>query len=330
MRSKASHIIDIESVVLSAEDCTVNFPKQDKYISEKLLAITRKHSVSREAGILDEAAVGDIAILRLVSTLTKFNKPSVTINVGKNFFSRDVEKAVVGMKLHEVRKIQIENTDVEISLIKFSKRDVPGISDKMIVDEEIPGIDTVEKYVNYIYSHDLYETSMKELYFRSYNKILDEMMAKAEFIIDPEELETYLHDELEKIKNSASKDPEKYSKFLQGYIGRTTIRNLDEMMSYIGKDFPVEEMEEKFQEAAILEFRKKLLATAFFEKEGITFTPEYYLTAIAEYAEMTGTARDKMEEQLPYERFIQFNESEFTRKILYYLLTQKRIVKEEN
>jgi len=330
MKSKACNIIDIESVILSAEECTVIFPKPEDYISEKLQAIVKKHSVSREADLTDEAVLGDIAVLRLVSPLTKFNRPSVTVNVGKNFFSLDVEQAVLGMKLNEVRKIQIDNTDVEITLIKLTRREVPEISDKMIVDEEISGIDTVEKYRNYIFNHDLYEATFRYLYFGAYKKIVDAMLSEAEFHIDSEELEAYIQDELGKIKKSAEKDPEKYGKFLQGYIGRTSANSLDEMMAFIEKDFPIEDLEKQFKTAAVIEFRNKLLVAAFFEKEAIIFTPEYYQTAIAEYAVMTGTDRDKMEEQLPYERFIQFGESEFTRKIFYYLFTQKRIVKEAN
>jgi FKBP-type peptidyl-prolyl cis-trans isomerase (trigger factor) len=328
MKSKATHIIDFESVPLSAEECTVVFPPRDKYITTQLHNIAQKYAVSREACSLDEAAPGDIATLALTSSLPKFNRALVQVNVGKNYFNHVVEQAVIGMKKGDTRQVQVEEVKVGITLVKFTRRDIPSITDKMVADEQIPGLDTVEKYRSQIYERGLYEASMKALYLGAYNKIVNQMMAGAEFTIDTEDLEAFAAEEMAKIKRSTEKEPEKYVKALQAYVGRNTIANFDELIAYIDKDFPLEEMEAAFHKAASIEFHQKLLAAAYYEKEKISFTPEYYRKAMAEFAEMSGTSPEEMEKQIPYEHFIQFRDSEFSRKILYYLLTCKRIVKE--
>lgn len=88
----------------------------------------------------------DIVTISLASTLPKFNKSKVLVTVGTGLFNKEIEDSLIGKHCGESYEITTQGIQVKVALLEIKRKEVPPITDAMVVQLGIEGVDTIEKY----------------------------------------------------------------------------------------------------------------------------------------------------------------------------------------
>lgn len=88
----------------------------------------------------------DIVTISLESTLPKFNKSKIQVTVGTGLFNKEIEASLIGRHCGESYVVTAKDTQVKVAVLEIKRKEVPPISDAMVVELGIEGIDTIEKY----------------------------------------------------------------------------------------------------------------------------------------------------------------------------------------
>ena len=155
---------------LEREDAIKRLPTE-----EELLELARK-SIIREQLVLaplpdgTAAEEGDTAVLMTESDIPKFNKPSVTVTLGRGFYNRDLEAAVIGLKAGETASVTVGDQPVKATVLALKRKQVPDPTDEMVKalgQKDLKGnpINTVEEYEAYIREQKTLETLFNICYY---------------------------------------------------------------------------------------------------------------------------------------------------------------------
>ena len=135
---------------------------------EELKELARK-SIVREQLVLAPlpdgtlAEVGDTAVLKTESALAKFNKPSVTVTLGRGLYNKELEAALIGKKVGETVSVTVNGEPVAACVLGLKRKQVPEPSDEMVhglAVKDLRGnpIETVAAYEAHIREQKTLET----------------------------------------------------------------------------------------------------------------------------------------------------------------------------
>ena len=155
---------------LEREDAIRRLPTE-----EELLELARK-SIVREQLVLaplpegTAAEEGDTAVLKTESELPKFNKPGVTVTLGRGLYNRDLETAVIGLKAGDTAAVTVNGQPVKATVLALKRKQVPEPTDEMVRalgQKDLKGdpIGTVEEYEAYIREQKTLETLFNVGYY---------------------------------------------------------------------------------------------------------------------------------------------------------------------
>ena len=155
---------------LEKEDSIKRLPTE-----EELLELARK-SIVREQLVLaplpegTAAEEGDTAVLKTESELPKFNKPSVTVTLGRGLYNRGLEVALIGLKVGEEASVIISDKPVKATVFALKRKQVPEPTNEMVralAQKDLKGnpIETVKEYEAYIREQKTLETLFNVGYY---------------------------------------------------------------------------------------------------------------------------------------------------------------------
>ena len=155
---------------LEREDAIKRLPTE-----EELLELARK-SIVREQLVLaplpdgTAAEEGDTAVLMTESDIPKFNKPSVTVTLGRGLYNRELEKKLIGMKAGDTVYAVVNASIVKATILSLKRKQVPEPTDDMVKaleQKDLKGnpINTVEEYEAYIREQKTLETLFNICYY---------------------------------------------------------------------------------------------------------------------------------------------------------------------
>lgn len=147
---------------------------------QKLQYICKRHEA------VDVVAAGDVVTLTLGSELKKMNRSGLALNVGTGLFSKELESTLPGKAVGETYTTQADGVSVTVTVDGCLRTVIPEISDELIRQQAIDGVETVEQYKK------LLEKKTKDMYHGFYTEwfalqLLNDWCEKSEIAIDDEE-----------------------------------------------------------------------------------------------------------------------------------------------
>lgn len=88
--------------------------------------------------------------LHTESALPKFNKEKVTVTVGSGLYDRTVEDRLLDMRVGDSAQVTVKDKPVSFTVQKAEKKQIPGLTDEMVRELSIEGVDTLSAYRAYI------------------------------------------------------------------------------------------------------------------------------------------------------------------------------------
>ncbi len=107
----------------------VPFEVDREQMAESLLFLRKKYAY--RIGV-DTVESEDIVTIRCRSEKAKFNKDSITINAGKNLYSRELETQLIGLSVGEERNLIADGTTVSVQILKSERTVLPELTDEFV------------------------------------------------------------------------------------------------------------------------------------------------------------------------------------------------------
>lgn len=151
---------------------------------------------------VDSVKNGDIVMVDTKSALPKFNRTGLRLNVGKNFYDKEFEKNLVGLRVGEDADFKVGDTAVSVRVLESRRNVYPELSDEIVAEgmalEEYnePDIKMVEQYLERLHddaSYVLIEARQNE----EVKRLLDTVIAKSEWQYDEDEISSFVDEQLE-------------------------------------------------------------------------------------------------------------------------------------
>lgn len=160
----------------------IPFIPDEEALSESLLSVRKKYARLVDA---DTIETGDFAVLSCESEKPKFKKSSVSVCVGKNLYSKELEEKLLGLSVGASAVIEAEGVTVSVNVKRIQRSILPELTDEFVASN----FETIHTALQL---KDWYIAEQLEEHIRSQAKqaaeaMTDEIIAKSDIRPDEEE-----------------------------------------------------------------------------------------------------------------------------------------------
>lgn len=157
----------------------VPFEVDREQMAESLLFLRKKYAY--RIGV-DTVESEDIVTIRCRSEKAKFNKDSITINAGKNLYSRELETQLIGLSVGEERNLIADGTTVSVQVLKSERTVLPELTDEF-VEKTFRELHTYADLESW-YINDQLENHIKQQAALAANELQHQALEKSEILVD--------------------------------------------------------------------------------------------------------------------------------------------------
>lgn len=136
----------------------------------------------------DEVADQDNVTLSCCGASSRFNKQHVTVRVGIGLFSKDLEQQMIGMSVGETKKFIVKEEEVTVTVEKISRQLLPELTDELVKQAGIEGVETVEDAQFWCKGHQ-FDEELENQADEVFAYVAGKVMEDSQFELDAEELE---------------------------------------------------------------------------------------------------------------------------------------------
>ena len=241
---------------------------------------------------------GDIVAVKIVSEDVLLACDCERLSVGRGFFSKDIEAALVGKKKGDVFSVTTDGSPAEVTVLWIKRRVVPQLTDEMAAAMDVEDVSTVQEYTDYV-TQELVNENKEKKQNAIWLMVSKKLLAESEFDVDEAEIDAQYKKDIAYMQSELEDDFEEYMQVK--YHGKT----LDESKQGFRK-----EIEKTLKLCAIAEPIAK--------EEGMEWTKEAYDATIDEMVSEE-YSREELEQSMSYEDYVKQQLEEFLQgKILEY------------
>ena len=276
---KVLKVYDYTKCELPANLFEIKIPQ--KKINEKL-KIAAEHflTIEEQKGAIKK---GDIVAIKIESKDPFLASECQRLSVGKGFFSKDIEEAIIGKKKGESVCVNVDGSQAEVTVLWVRRRVVPKFTDAMAAKMGVEDVTNVQEYTDYVTEQLVDEDKEKKqnaIWLMVSKKILEE----SEFEVDEAEIEAQYKKDLAYLQKELEGDFEEYMQVK--YHGKT----LEESKKGMRK-----EIENTLKLCAI--------ATPMAEEDGVEWTREAYDAYVDEMVSEE-YSKDEIEQSMSYDDYV--------------------------
>lgn len=241
---------------------------------------------------------GDIVAIKIASSDITLASECERLSVGKGFFDKDIEAALVGKKKGDMFSVTGNGSQAEITVLWVRRRVVPKFTDAMAAEMGIEDVATVQEYTDYV-TQELVEEDKEKKQNVIWLMVSKELLAESEFEVDEAEIDAQYKKDITYLQGELEDDFEEYMQ-----------------VKYHGKT--LEESKQGFRRGIEKTLKLCAIAEPIAKEEGIEWTKEAYDAVIDEMVNEE-YSREELEQSMSYEDYVRQQLEEFLQgKILEY------------
>lgn len=184
LKSKAVNSCDYHSIDISSYAIPLR-ADQARY-ERDFKNFCRRFAAKEEAA---EIKAQDMATISCSSENPKFQKEHITVRIGLNMYSRELEEKLIGMPVGETRTLFVGSDSVIVTVEKSVREVIPELTDELAASSGISYIKTVEDI--YIYCrYKQYDDVLEEPADDASVYVSRQTMEHSAFDLDSKEIET--------------------------------------------------------------------------------------------------------------------------------------------
>ncbi len=141
---------------LGKEDALRSLPDREECRALARKNIVKGHITLRKVPAEEPVQQGDTVTFSCESGLLKYNRPKLTLSVGRGLFSRAVEDALIGRTAGDTFVTEADQCPVRVSVFEIRRKEVPEPTDEMAAEMGVKNmkqepVTTVAGYEEMIY-----------------------------------------------------------------------------------------------------------------------------------------------------------------------------------
>ena len=252
-----------------------------KKIDEKIeKAAEHFLAIEEQEGAIEK---GDIVAVKIVSPDPFLASECERFSVGKNFFSADIEAALIGKKMGDTFDVTTDGAQAEITVLWVKRRVVPRFTDAMAAKMCIEDVSTVQEYTDYV-TQELVAEDKEKKQNAIWNMVSKKIIQESEFEVDEKEVDAQYKKDIAYLQKELEADFEEYMQ-----------------VKYHGKT--LEESKQNFRKEIVKTLELCAIATPLAEEDGIEWTQEEYNAVIDEMVSEENS-REELEQSMSYEDYV--------------------------
>ena len=252
-----------------------------KKIDEKIeKAAEHFLAIEEQTGAIQK---GDIVAIKMVSTDPLLASECERFSVGKGFFDKDIEAALIGKKKGDTFSAAVDNASAEITVLWVKRRVVPKFTDAMASQMGIEDVATVQEYTDYV-TQELVEEDKEKKQNAIWNMVSKKIIEESKFEVDEKEVDAQYKKDIVYLQKELEGD---FEEFMQ--------------VKYHGKT--LEESKQNFKKEIVKTLELCAIATPMAEEDGVEWTQEEYSTVIDEMVNEE-YSREELEQSMSYEDYV--------------------------
>lgn len=286
-KSTVDKVYDYKSVNVSSEQLKIKIDK--KIVEKELNKLAKKYAETVEAD--DAIRKGDQVIAKMESNQEKFNKENVPVAVGIGLFNKSLEDKLIGMKKNESNTFNFDGITVTVKILSIKRKIIPNVTDEMVKEQKIEGVNTVEEYKKYCYNQEVSKEKGKS-FDTIYPMVRDEVVRRSEFTLFDEDIEKLLEVELDRCRVLSKKEGLIFEEMTREQLMiRVPAGSIEEFKTFLRKDFN-----------EVLKWA--LIGKKIADGEKVTFNETTYNELMAELAAKDGMDMKTEKEEYPFLKYL--------------------------
>ena len=226
---------------------------------------------------------GDIVAIKIGSTDPFLASECERLSVGKGFFDKDIEAALIGKKKGDTFSSAVNDASAEITVLWVKRRVVPKFTDAMAAQMGIENVATVQEYTDYV-TQELVEEDKEKKQNAIWNMVSKKIIEESKFEVDEKEVDAQYKKDIVYLQKELEGD---FEEFMQ--------------VKYHGK--ALEESKQNFKKEIVKTLELCAIATPMAEEDGMEWTQEEYNAVIDEMVSEE-YSREELEQSMSYEDYV--------------------------
>ena len=236
-----------------------------------------------------QAGMGDMAVCRLVSDVSRFNKAGLPLTLGAGLMPPALEQAIVGMQVGETKDVALPDAQVAVTLLSVRNKHVPELRDDMVQALEIPGVTALAQYRAHLMALQRAEQAAKACY-EPCRHVIDTVMNESEFVLHKEDWDRIVQLKLDRLRTLCRQDGLVFEDMTQEEFAAGRVPNVKCHEGVIALE----------QNASWDVLREFLLGRYYAEQDGFAPDEASYEAYLQEYVKSWGVTAEQARESNSY------------------------------
>lgn len=311
MESKVIAFTEYDQVDISAFKKT--FCLDEKAFKKEMDFLKNKNSSWEEA---EEITSGAIVVCDMKSDNNFFNRENLKLMVGQGFFNKKLEALCVGLKKGTTNELDVDGNKVYITVKSIQQKNDPAITDEMVKNLEIVGVETEEQYKNYLIQKQKTQIIDNEGY-EAVNYVMDQVFKNSSFDLKKADWLEMINHEIQRLQAIGEEEGlDLRTMTPEDFEGKMPFKSYHELLVYVQND-------------SWDKVLKYLLGCIYAERDEVQYTRERYEQDMEEYMEFWHETKEHAEKINTYAYSeISFYINYYYKKVRQYV--ENNFFEEEN
>ena len=291
---KVLKLYDFTQCVLPDVLFDIKIPQ--KSIDEKLTKAAEHFlAIEEQEGAIEK---GDIVGIKIASEDSFLASECERLSVGKGFFSKEIEAALIGKKKGDTFATEADGAQASITVLWVKRRVVPKFTDAMAAAMNVEDVTNVQEYTDYV-TQELVDEDKEKKQNAIWNMVSKKLLEESSFDVDEQEVDAQYKKDLAYLQKELEDD---FEEFMQ--------------VKYHGKT--LEESKKNYKQEIVKTLELCAIAAPMAEEDGTQWTREDYEAVIDDMVSEE-YSKEELQQSMSYEDYVKQQMEEYLKaKVLEY------------
>ena len=291
---KVLKLYDFTQCVLPDVLFDIKIPQ--KSIDEKLTKAAEHFlAIEEQEGAIEK---GDIVGIKIASEDSFLASECERLSVGKGFFSKEIEAALIGKKKGDTFATEADGAQASITVLWVKRRVVPKFTDAMAAAMNVEDVTNVQEYTDYV-TQELVDEDKEKKQNAIWNMVSKKLLEESSFDVDEQEVDAQYKKDLAYLQKELEDD---FEEFMQ--------------VKYHGKT--LEESKKNYKQEIVKTLELCAIAAPMAEEDGTQWTCEDYEAVIDDMVSEE-YSKEELQQSMSYEDYVKQQMEEYLKaKVLEY------------
>lgn len=331
---EVNNVPSLEELTEGIREIKIKVPDKNTAVDKELLFMRVNGAKYVSGEIISESDI--IALKVFASCDERYNKDNVEIAVGMNLYNKDIEDALIGMRINESKTISIDGLDITFNVLSIKKKVYSEITLEKVKAED-PSITSVDEYKDKIYQKICDKLIRDKAEKLQINPMIKKLFNTVDIKFNYEEIDKDIiktHSEVLEQLDQSLKDESAHdyiAEFIRNILINGDYVNMILKDGMIKEEYVTslndEDLMKCYKEELSLGTCKMYIKISFCEKNGMDLSKEAYENMVRKQSEIYNMTVEMYKEKNSYLNYRFFYIDNSLKKLLIDYMLEHNLIK---